>query len=181
MIVWIDDTLGIEVVGVASGKGNLPHQLTANWEEAERFAYKAGFPKHGLVVRSHHQDDLRIRKGITDWGKRCARRHWACSAADSGCACLETDVRAHMNPTRMEIIAEATQGLVHKLCSLCPICNTPGLQITERVLGLPCENCGIPTREALADIYHCVRCDYQVKTACPEKKAQAGHCEFCNP
>ncbi|XXG30912.1 MAG: DUF6671 family protein [Ferrovum myxofaciens] len=46
MIVWIDDTLGIEVVGVASGPASFSHRLTAKWEDAEEFARQAGFPEH---------------------------------------------------------------------------------------------------------------------------------------
>ena len=181
MIIWIDDILGIEVVGVASGKASLSHQLTADWEEAEKFAKKTGFPEHGLVIRPQHKDDPRIHKGITDWEVLRSAFDSACREADNGCAFLETDVRAHMNPTRMEVIAEATHDLARKLCSLCPACNTPGFQIADRVLGLPCENCGIPTRETMADIHRCVRCNYQVKVARPEKKARAGCCVFCNP
>ena len=181
MIAWIDDTLGIEVVGVASGNANLFHQLTASWEEAEKFAHKAGFPEHGLVVRPQHEDDPRIHKGITDWETLHEAFHWACSAADNGCAFLENDVRAHMNPTRMETIAAATQDLARKLGTLCPECNTPGFQLADRVPGLPCEGCGIPTRETLADIHRCVKCRYEIRTARPEQKAQAGRCGFCNP
>ena len=181
MIVWIDDTLGIEVVGVASGKTNFSHLLTANWEQAETFARTTGFPEHGLVVRPRHEDDPRIRKGIADWETLRVTFRWACGEADNGCAFLETDVRAHMNPMRMEIIAQATGDLARKLCTPCPACNTPGFQIVERVPGLPCEDCGAPTREARADIHRCVRCGHQVTLERPEKAAPAGRCGWCNP
>ena len=181
MIVWIDDTLGIEVVGVASGKNNFSHQLTTHWEEAETFARTAGFPVHGVVVRPQHEDDPRIRKGIADWETLRETFRWACGEADNGCAFLETDVRAHMNPMRMEIIAQATRDLARKLCTLCPVCNTPGFQIVENVPGLPCEDCGTPTREARADIHCCVRCGHQVTVERPQKAAPAGGCDFCNP
>lgn len=181
MIVWIDDTLGIEVVGVASGATSFSHLLTANWEEAETFAHTAGFPEHGLVARPQHEDDPRIRKGIADWETLREAFRWACGEANNDCAFLETDVRAHMNPTRMEIIAQATQDLARKLCTLCPVCNTPGFQIVERVPGLPCEDCGAPTREARADIHHCVRCGHQVTVERPEKTTPAAHCDWCNP
>lgn len=46
MIVWIDDTLGIEVVDAASGKTNFAHRLAAHWTEAEAFARATGFPEH---------------------------------------------------------------------------------------------------------------------------------------
>jgi len=66
-LIWIDDRLGIEVVGVAQGKTNFAHVLTASWEETEAFARRAGFPEHHLVVRPEGENDPRLRKGITDW------------------------------------------------------------------------------------------------------------------
>ena len=181
MIVWIDDMLGIEVVGVASGTTSCSHLLTANWEEAERFARTAGFPEHGLVARPQHEGDPRIRKGITDWETLREAFRWACGEARNGCVFLETDVRAHMNPSRMEMIGQAAQDLARKLCTLCPTCDAPGFQLAERVPGLLCEDCGIPTREARADIHRCVRCGHQVTVERPEKAASAGRCDFCNP
>ena len=181
MLVWIDDTLEVEVIGMASGKTNFSHLLTTDWEQAEVFARATGFPGHGIVVRPRHADDSRIRKGIADWESLREAFLWACDEADNGCAFLETDVRAHMNPMRMEVIASATRDLARKLCTPCPVCNTPGFQIVERVSGLPCEDCGAPTREARADIRRCARCGHQVALERPEKTAPAGHCDWCNP
>lgn len=181
MVVWIDDTRDIEVVGVASGKTNFSHLLTADWEQAETFARTTGFPEHGLVVRPRHEDDPRIRKGIADWETLRETFRWACGEADNGCGFLETDVRAHMNPMRMEIIAQATRDLARKLCTLCPVCNTPGFQIVERVPGLPCEDCGTPTKEAQADIHRCIKCGHQVMVERPDKVAPMSRCDFCNP
>ena len=181
MLVWIDDTLEIEVVGVASGKTNFSHLLAANWEQAEAFARATDFPEHGIVVRPRHEDDARIRKGVADWESLREAFFWACGEADNGCAFLETDVRAHMNPMRMEIIASATRDLAEKLGTPCPVCNTPGFQIVERAPGLPCEDCGAPTRDTRADIYRCGRCGHQAALERLEKAAPAGHCDWCNP
>ncbi|WP_232027566.1 DUF6671 family protein [Acidithiobacillus ferridurans] len=181
MVVWIDDTLGIEVVGVASGRTNFSHLLAANWEQAEAFARAIDFPEHGIVVRPRHEDDSRIRKGIADWESLREAFFWACGEADNGCVFLETDVRAHMNPMRMEIIASATRDLADKLATPCPVCNTPGFDIVERVPGLPCEGCGAPTRDTRADIHRCGRCGHQVALERLEKAAPAGHCDWCNP
>ena len=181
MLVWIDDTLEIEVVGVASGKTNFSHLLAANWEQAEAFARATDFPEHGIVVRPRHEDDARIRKGVADWESLREAFFWACGEADNGCAFLETDVRAHMNPMRMEIIASATRDLADKLGTPCPVCNTPGFQIVERAPGLPCEDCGAPTRDTRADIHRCGRCGHQAALERLEKAAPAGHCDWCNP
>ena len=45
---------------------------------------------------------------------------FSAAAAENGRALLETDMRAHLNPTRMEMIAQAAQDLAHKLGSRCP-------------------------------------------------------------
>ena len=181
MLVWIDDTLGVEVVGMASGKTNFSHLLTTDWEQAEIFARATGFPEHGIVVRPRHADDSRVRKGIADWVSLREAFFWACGVADNGCVFLETDVRAHMNPMRMEVIAQASHDLTRKLCTPCPICNTPGFQIVERVPGLPCEDCSAPTLDTRMDIHRCGRCGHQVALERPEKTAPAGHCDWCNP
>ncbi|MHB1700113.1 MAG: DUF6671 family protein [Acidobacteriaceae bacterium] len=181
MIVWIDDTLGIEVVGVASGMASLSHLLTANWEEAEAFARAAGFPEHRLAARPQHEDDPRIRKGIAAWETLRESFRWACGEAGNGRAFLETDVRAHMNPTRMQMIGQAAQDLARKLCTLCPTCGAPGFQLAERVPGLPCEDCGAPTREVRSEIHRCVKCKHQVTVERAGKAASASRCGFCNP
>ena len=181
MIVWIDDHLGIEVVGVASGQTNFAHRVTADWAVAEAFARGAGFPEHGMVVRPRSEDNPLIRKGITDWQALRVAFLWACGEADNGRAFMETDVRAHLNPTRMETIGQAAQDLAHKLRTHCPACGAPGFQLAEGVPGLPCEDCGAPTREARAEIHLCVKCGHRVTVPRPAMSAPAGRCDWCNP
>lgn len=181
MIVWLDDRLELEVVGVASGKTNLAHLLTADWKEVEHFADAAGSPSHALVVRPEHEDNRSLRKGIMTREELYDAFLWASAEADNGRAFLETDQRAHVNPTRMEMIALAAQDLAEKLVSLCPACGVPGFQIAERVRGLPCEGCTLPTREIRADIHKCLKCSHQIAVARKETSASAGRCDYCNP
>ncbi len=182
MLVWIDDELGIEVTGTASGKTNYAHRLAASWEDAENFARAAGFPGHWLVVRPEHEEDPRIRKGLHDWGGLREAFDAASGETSSGRVFIETDMRAHANPMRRETIEAATRDLVHNLASRCPICDVPGFHMAERISGLPCEECGTPTRETRAEIHRCVKCGHQdtVGLAVP-KAAPAGRCERCNP
>lgn len=181
MVNWIDDTLGIEVVGVATGKTNSAQLLSASWEEVEAFAGTVGFPEHALVVRPRHEGDPRIRKGLADWESLREAFQWACAAAANGSAFLETDLRAHLNPTRMEMIALAAQDLVRRLSTPCPACAAPGFQLAERVPGLPCEDCGTPTQLTRTDIYRCAKCAHQVTVDRPETAAPPGRCDRCNP
>ncbi|MDP2024825.1 DUF6671 family protein [Sulfuriferula sp.] len=137
-LIWIDDGFGIEVVGVAQGKTNFAHVLTASWEETEASARRAGFPGHRLSVRPEREDDPRIRKGIADWPSLEDSVRWALELAANHRAFIETDMRAFANPMRMENICLATEDLARKFRPPCPLCGTPGFHLEARVPGLPC-------------------------------------------
>ena len=181
-MIWIDDERGLEIVGVAQGKTNCAHVLTANWQEAEAFARRAEFPEHHLVVRPEGENDPRIRKGIADWTDLQAAFAWALDQSESRCAFIETDMRAHANPTRMDNIRLAAEDLASKLSSFCPACGTPGFWIVEHLAGLPCEACGAPTHETCADVYGCCKCAHRVtRERTGAVHASAGRCDYCNP
>ena len=103
-LIFLDDERGLEVVGVAQGKANFSHLLTADWAVAEAFVKRAGFPAHHLVIRPESADDPRIRKGIAAWAELEAVFAWALAESGNGRVFVETDVRAHANPTRMDNI-----------------------------------------------------------------------------
>lgn len=54
-----------------------------------------------------------------------------------GTAFVETDLRAHGDPTRMAAIKRAIPDLVRELHSRGPNCDCPGFEVTERIAGLP--------------------------------------------
>ena len=182
LLVWIDDVHGLEVVGRAQGKANFAHLLAKDWAAAEAFARQWGFPEHHLVVRPERDDDPRIRKGISSWAKLEGIFRCALEQSPSGVVFLETDVRAHANPTRQEHIRLAAEDLASKLRSPCPQCGTPGFWIVDRIVGLPCEDCGAPTREAQADVLGCVKCPQRItRERRGGNTADPGHCNYCNP
>ncbi len=182
LLIWIDAERGLEVVGVAQGKTNFAHLLAAGWEEAEAFARQAGFPGHFLVVRPEGENDPRIRKGVAERVEFEAAFAWALEQSASRRVFIETDMRAHANPARMENIGLAAEDLAGKLCSLCPACGTPGFWLVERVAGLPCADCGAPTRETRAEIHGCLKCAHRVTRERTDKEcADAGRCDYCNP
>lgn len=67
ILVWIDDALGIEVVGSAAGKAVFAHRQAYSLEQAEDFARSVQFPSHGLVVRPDDEHHPEFRKGLCDW------------------------------------------------------------------------------------------------------------------
>ena len=182
LLVFIDAERGIEVTGLAQQATRFAHLLADDWEQAAQFARLAGFPEHRLVVRPQGQDDPRIEKDITTWAALEAVFNRARGQAENGQAFLEHDVRAHVHPTRMEVIRLAAVDLAAKLNSPCSACGTPGFWIVERVDGLPCEACGAPTRETRAEILGCLKCGHrETREQTDRQYADPGRCDYCNP
>jgi hypothetical protein len=182
LLLFIDDERGIEVTGMAQQATRFAHLLTDDWEAAAQFARQAGFPEHHLVVRPQGQDDPRIEKGLATWTALEAAFNRVRGLAENGRAFLENDLRAHAHPTRMEAIRLAAADLAAKLNSRCPDCGTPGFWVVERLRGLPCADCGAPTREVRADIHGCPKCARrETRERAGVEHADPGRCDYCNP
>ena len=103
----------------------------------------------------------------------------AAAKSANGRAFLQTDMRAHMNPRRMEIIAGLAARLAQRLSTPCPHCHSPGRGILRREPALPCGNCGAPTALVSLDILGCTACgaeDPMPRTG----TADPAHCPYCN-
>lgn len=181
-LIWIDDVNGLEVAGMAQGPAKFAHLLARDWAEAEAFARQWGFPEHHLVVRPEREDHLSIRKGLASWPELQAAFAWALAQSENGSVFIEIDGRAHANPTRMKMIRLAAEDLVAKLGSLCPTCGTPGFWLVERIAGLPCGDCGAPTRETRAEVHGCLKCAHrETRERAEPQYADPGRCDYCNP
>lgn len=182
LLVFLDHESGIEIVGLAQGRASHAHLLTCAWAAAAAFARQAGFPAHQLVVRPEGENDPRHRKGIADWADLETAFHWAQSETEGGRVFLETDLRAHANPTRMDMIQLAARDLAARILSRCPSCAAPGFWPVERIAGLPCRDCGAPTRQPRADVYGCVRCTHRATRERTDALfADPQWCDACNP
>lgn len=184
IVVLIDRSHDLEIVGqVISTDTNYRQQTVTSMETALAFAQKIGFPTHGLVAMPNAQSaqSSSIVKGITaesDLIETVSRL-----LKEFGQAHLETDMRAMHNPTRMKVIAEATQDLVNRLQSPCPQCGYPDFAPVERKPGLPCALCQFPTELTLAVVYRCKKCDFSRVTHFPDGRefADPAQCSYCNP
>ncbi len=182
IIVFIDDAAGLEIVGRAQGPARHAHLLTGDWQAAASFAREAGFPEHHLVARPEGENDPRVQKGIAAWEDFEAAFVRAQAQSASDLVFLENDLRAHANPTRMARIREAAEDLATRLASRCPACDAPGYWIVERIPGLPCAECGEPTRETRAEVWGCVKCAHrETRERTGPKHADPGRCDYCNP
>jgi len=127
--------------------------------------------------------DAVIHKGLRDREALWEAIEAAAAEAPAGVVRLETDMRAHCNPTRMASIRQLSFRLVRRIASGCPSCQAPGWGLVERVSGLPCGWCGQPTALTRAEIHGCVRCDHRQQRPRHDGLLQAdpGHCPCCNP
>jgi Zn finger protein HypA/HybF involved in hydrogenase expression len=96
---------------------------------------------------------------------------------------VETDMRAHMNPSRMKAIEELAVEFAKRLSVFCPKCNTPGWGKVGYEKGLSCADCGLKTEVINMEIAGCPKCDYQEKLPPAHGLLQAdpSDCLYCNP
>lgn len=182
LIMLLDKENGIEIIErELSLNTNFDGNEITSEKDLIDFANKVGFPSHGVILKRGKSDYTRILKENKTIEELIKNYHKVKN--DDGRAYAETDMRAMKNPTRMNNIANATEKLVKKAKSLCPICKVPGFGVVDAVKGLPCEICGFPTRSTLKHIYRCQKCNYQEEKEFPLDKQveDAKYCDFCNP
>jgi hypothetical protein len=185
LVLLIDRETGFELIGVdVTLETNFASTCVTTVDEAHAFADHVSFPSHGLIVIAAPSEKpepaLGMTKGIVDPSQleraveqalRLHRHAW-----------LETDMRAHHNPTRMRSIERAVQALARAAHSLCPACARPGYVPVERVGGLPCADCGEPTGKARAEVLACAGCGRrEERPLAGASSATAYDCPLCNP
>jgi hypothetical protein len=154
-------------------------------EELARWLQAVGFPGHALLARPHaaSEGDGLPRKGLRTQHDLLEAVQEAMAHSSDGCALLETDMRAHRNPTRMACIRRLAFRLVRRLATPCPACRSPGFGALEVLPGLPCAWCGTATDLVLSEVLACVACDHRERRPRRDglKQADPGHCPLCNP
>jgi hypothetical protein len=181
-LVLIDHKNGWEIsVRNVSSENNLNGKWISNEVELLEFAKQCQFPSHGLIVRKGQHDYTDELKGIHD--EQMLTTHFHKLHILYQGAYVETDMRAMHNPTRMKNIGQAAVLLAEKMNSCCPQCNSPGFGVTEVVRGLPCAQCGSPTRSILSHILTCSYCQYQMEKKYPNGilREDPMYCDWCNP
>lgn len=185
MVMLVERESGHEVVGVdLTAETNFAAREVKSVEEALAFAREASFPSHGLVVMAaqhgRRAPTVDLIKGVVE--RSTLTRAVAEVLAANGSAWVETDMRAHRNPTRMESIERATRALVLAFRSACPRCALPGYVAVGYAEGWPCEECGLATPLPRAEVLACAGCGRREERALPPSPSPASfHCPRCNP
>ncbi|MGJ3231470.1 MAG: DUF6671 family protein [Oceanicaulis sp.] len=137
------------------------------------FLGRIGFPEHAVIVRA---GEAILAKGV-------AGRAELDALITGRAVRLETDMRAHLNPTRMAEIARVAENLARRLASPCPACAAPGFGLARVERGLPCAACGTPTERVRLEIHACPACGHEAAhpRADGRTEAEPGDCPACNP
>jgi hypothetical protein len=162
---------------------NYSHTLLEPDDSPDAWLRQVGFPTHGVIARPAEPQPgvlfkgLQCRAELTEALARCRQ------SDPDGRVWLETDMRAHCNPTRMRSIRRLGVALVRRLRSPCPECGTPGWGLLDTKPGLPCSDCGTATELTLSEIWGCQQCGARREQPRRDSRLQAdpGQCPWCNP
>lgn len=184
LLVFIDRARELTVVEQRIGwRTNYAQKRLTPGEDPTPWLKQVGFPSHGVIARPSERADGPFFKDLTDLVV-LQEALAACRRLDSqGQVWLETDMRAHRNPTRMRSIRRLGVALVRRLCAPCPGCGSPGWGVIDRQAGLPCRCCGTPTDLLAVEMWGCPSCPLQVPRARRDglEAADPGFCPWCNP
>lgn len=198
IVVLIDDLNGFHVSeSLISTKTNFGSREASCIEEVEEFLQQVKFPSHGLIVKPNQADggivqkirrmfgkaNAGIMKGIKDRESlKVAIK--ACRAASyDGMARVETDMRAHMNPTRMRVLRELGTSFARRLRSRCTECGCPGYGRTSATGFLDCSECGYPSESSSHEVHSCPKCHHfeTLPRSDGMTSVDPMYCHRCNP
>jgi hypothetical protein len=182
IVLLIDLRWNMEIVGKAQGPARAGQGLVRTTDELMLLVQSLGFPDHRLCMRPDHSEDPRVTKGLGTAEELLDAFQAIMAMSSMGRVFVESDLRAHCNPTRQAMIRRASEDLRLKMLSTCPACSMPGFAQTGYLPGLACRVCASPTREPLAHLWSCSVCHHAVerRDGLPDL-ADPGKCDRCNP
>lgn len=185
ILYFIDRINNFEIhLSEISMETNFNKQEIYDIDELFKFAQKALFPSHGLILSSLDSNNQKyIFKELENINDLETAFQKCLSHSCLKKVLVETDMRAHKNPTRMKIIENLGKKLALRLLEPCPECFTPGWGKIDIELGLPCESCLLPTNEIKSEIFTCPKCTHKeyLPPTHQKKFAEPRFCPICNP
>lgn len=189
LLLFIDREQGMEVLEQRLElRTNYSQRRLGRDDDPSPWLEQVGFPRHGVIARPAAANLQEDREAPLFKGLRSAaeleQALMICRAADPNAEVwLESDMRAHMNPTRMASLRRLGFALVRRLRTPCPSCGGPGWGQIDAEAGLPCSWCGEPTALTRSEIWACPSCGE--RRSLPRRdgliKADPGQCSWCNP
>jgi len=182
LVVLVDDERGIVVADTEISYDLITICVDAEADQDLTGQLEQGqFPAHAVLVRPTDGSPGPVFKAIRDPHALRVALEACCDASVDGRARVETDLRAHLCPSRQPIIARAARRLADRVATPCPECASPGFGIVGVEIGVPCEWCGRDTDLVRAHVLGCVACRAQRVDVVATEAADPGHCAWCNP
>jgi hypothetical protein len=175
-LLFIDLEKELEIYGYSSTLDVCHAQLHyRDAAQLTQFLSNCSFGKQGLVLKNSQTNKI-IEKGIQSEDKlnelMTDNPEWQ----------IETDLRAHMNPTRQKNIAAAGRDLLKRMYSFCPKCSAPDFVVKEFRGHLPCAQCLKETETYEFELSICAKCMHQSQERRKDKtKEDPQFCQNCNP
>lgn len=184
-MTFVDDERGLVITeSTLAERTNYAHREARSVDELADWLGQVGFPAHALIVRtSADSRGAPVGKGIVSIAHLRAAIEAAVAESNAGTAWVETDMRAHLNPTRMASIRRLAFQLVRRVATPCPACASPGWGQTGTLKGLPCELCATPTEMVRREVYSCTACGHREERPRRDGLTETSpqYCPYCNP
>ncbi|GHE04213.1 hypothetical protein U879_06945 [Defluviimonas sp. 20V17] len=185
VVAWVDKRIGLTLVERLYDETPVyDHLLLDPDEDPGSFLARIGFPAQRVIVGA--DDDAvgdNVIKGIGSVEQLGAALAKVRRLSTDGKAFIQTDMRAHCNPHRMETLGRLAQKLARRLETACPVCAAPGFGKVGVEMGLPCAWCAGPTVLVRAERWGCGVCGLEETR--PRKdgltEGDPGTCPRCNP
>lgn len=184
LVLLRDERAGQEVRGsFRTFETNVAGAWVQSAEEALAFAARVGFPAHGVIARADDRSAREICKALDTEEALLGAVRALLGRSPDGRIYLESDLRAHRNPTRMRAIGRATEALLENVASCCPRCAAPGFSVVELRRGLPCAWCRRPTDLPREEVRRCEPCGAEVSEPSTRygEASDPRYCGACNP
>lgn len=178
LLLWHDARTGQEIVEMMTDdRAVFDQAMVPDAAGLGAFLARCGFPDVAVCV-AEASGKPPIAKGLRD--RAALDAVLAPRFAAGAGAFVMTDMRAHMNPRRMQVIGQLAHRFAARLATPCPACAAPGFGRLRGETGLPCDACGCPTALIEKDISGCTACGYETETL-RAGRADPAHCPLCNP
>ena len=185
MLMLCDAHTGVEILEQhISYDTNYATATLGSLADLHAFLQRISFNSHALVL---YPEGLplqgNVSKGITELAD--AERLFDLKAAlsPSHTVIAMSDMRAHLNPTRMKALGACCELLARRLSTCCMSCGSGGFGLVATVPGLPCSECGMPTQRARGEVHSCPFCGERLEVPRSDGKTcvSPSECEWCNP
>ena len=185
MLMLFDARAGVEIIEqYISYDTNYATATLRSLPDLHAFLKRISFSSHALVLFPEGLPLAgNVRKGLMEVADAERAFMEALSRSPSQSVTAMSDMRAHLNPTRMRAIRACCELLAKRLATACPRCQSGGFGLTATAPGLVCSECGAPTKRARGEIHSCPFCCLQKEHPRADGRAFASpaECEWCNP